>query len=460
MNTISYLVILWSYLLFLMQLGYAMHCAGSVRAKNLILANVVAMAGGLFFYLFGFPFAFGDGSSSVTLFSLVRNNNNTIDDDEYSYDYVSFFLLQWAFAITAAGITSGSVPMTTRFGSHLVISFSISGVVYPVVARWVWSSDGWLSPSSTELLFGSGAIDFGGGGLVSLVGGIAGMLGSMIGGRRGVMDPFRKYSRKALPRVGDRAMMVVLGLLLLWFGWFWFNPDYWFSKVFEAYASTTNQGTTWIILSRTAAVVAVASLIAGVVTVLGQRFVVGHWDELDACIGVIGGVVAISSGCSVVEPWAAVVCGVLAACLLVGLNVLALKLHFNDTLEATQLYGGCGAWGLVFTGLFAKKELVIQAYNHSGDSSVSRPFGLLMGGGWGLLGAQVIELLVIVGWVSVTTGPLFYFLHKLRILGTSVDDEITSLDYDSYCGGCAYIQSRENHVRYYGDYTRMQDEQC
>lgn len=132
------------------------------------------------------------------------------------------------------------------------------------------------------------------------------------------------------------------------------------------------------------------------------------------------------------------------------MNILTLKLQVDDPLEAVQLYGGCGAWGLIFTGLFANKEFIIQAYNISGESGVTRPFGLLMGGGWGLLGAQVVELLVIVGWVSITMGPLFYILHKLTFMGTAYDEEIRSLDDTSTHGGCVYIQSDENYDRYHG----------
>ena len=90
---------------------------------------------------------------------------------------------------------------------------------------------------------------------------------------------------------------------------------------------------------------------------------------------------AISFGCSVVELWAAVICGLFAAFVLIGLNILGLKLQIEDSLAAFQLHCGCGTWGLVFTGLFAKKELVIQAYNNSCEDGFNRPFRLLMGGG-------------------------------------------------------------------------------
>lgn len=429
-----------------------MLCAGSVRAKNalnIMLTNVVdAVVGSISYYLFGFAFAFGDNTNSnpfigTSFFALTDIPNNS-----YSY---SFFLYQWAFAIAVAGITSGSIAERTQFSAYLVFSFFLTGFVYPVVAHWVWCSSGWLSPNSSHLLFGSGAIDFAGSGAIHLVGAVAGLWGSFIEGPRvGRFDAFGK----PVPMRGHNATLVVLGTFLLWFGWFGFNPGS-FDKILVSYPDATDQGN-WTSVGRTAVTTTLAGSTAGIVTLFGRRLLVGHWDALDVCNGVLGGFVAITSGCSVVEPWAAIVCGFFAACVLIGLNILALKLQFDDPLEATQLHGGCGAWGLIFTGLFAKEEYVIQAYN-SGTIGIVRPYGLLMGGGWGLIGAQVVEILVILCWVSVTMGPLFYALHLLNVLRIPVEEEIAGLDISSH-GGYAYNDQEENgHPRHYADYMRIQD---
>ncbi|KAJ7964173.1 Ammonium transporter [Quillaja saponaria] len=452
-DSINAIYLLFSaYLVFVMQLGFAMLCAGSVRAKNamnIMLTNVVdAVVGSISFYLFGFAFAYGNASNSnpfigTNLFALTNIPND-------SYDY-GFFLYQWAFAIAVAGITSGSIAERTQFSAYLVFSFFLSGFVYPVVVHWVWSSDGWLSPSSSELFFGSGAIDFAGSGVVHLIGGIAGFWGSFLEGPRvGRFDAFGK----PVPMRGHNATLVVLGTFLLWFGWFGFNPGS-FDKILVPYPSTTNQGN-WTSVGRTAVTTTLAGSTAGIVTLFSRRLLVGHWDALDVCNGVLGGFVAITSGCSVVEPWAAILCGFVSSWVLIGLNILALKLKYDDPLEATQLHGGCGAWGLIFTGLFAKEQFVIEAYN-SGDIGVKRPYGLLLGGGWGLLGAQVIEILAIVSWVSVTMGPLFYVLHKLGTLRISIDEEVAGLDISSH-GGYAYAPQEENHPRFYADYLRIQDD--
>lgn len=454
-ESINAIYLLFSaYLVFVMQLGFAMLCAGSVRAKNamnIMLTNVVdAVVGSLSYYLFGFAFAFGEGPNKNPFIGTSYFALNNIPSDSYDY---SFFLYQWAFAIAVAGITSGSIAERTQFSAYLIFSFFLSGFVYPVVAHWVWSSDGWLSSSSssTSFLFGSGAIDFAGSGAVHLVGGIAGLWGSLIEGPRvGRFDAFGK----PMAMRGHNATLVVLGTFLLWFGWFGFNPGS-FNKILVPYPNTINQGN-WTAVGRTAVTTTLAGSTAGIVTLFGRRLLVGHWDALDVCNGLLGGFVAITSGCSVVEPWAAIVCGFFAAWVLIGLNILALKLKIDDPLEAAQLHGGCGAWGLVFTGLFAKEEFIVQAYD-SGRVGAERSFGLLMGGGWGLIGAQLVEVVVIVAWVSLTMGPLFYLLHWIGILRISADEEVAGLDISSH-GGYAYnAHEEETGPRFYGEYMRMQN---
>ncbi|KAJ1377528.1 Ammonium/urea transporter [Sesbania bispinosa] len=414
-----------AYLVFVMQIGFAMICAGSVRAKNamnIMLTNVVdAVVGSISFYLFGFAFAYGNSNPFIgtDFFALAKIPNGT-------YDY-SFFLYQWAFAIAVGGITSGSIAERTQFCAYLVFSFFLTGFVYPVVVHWVWSSTGWLSPSSSDLFLGSGAIDFAGSGVVHLVGAIAGLWGSIIEGPR--VGRFDAYG-KPIPLRGHNATLVVLGTFLLWFGWFGFNPGS-FDRIVVAYPSTSDEGN-WTSVGRTALTTTLAGSTAGLVTLFGRRLLIGHWDAMDVCNGLLGGMGL---------DWA---------------QHLSTKLNYDDPLEAAQLHGGCGIWGLLFTGLFAKEEFVIQAYNSG--VAVKRPYGLLLGGGWGLIGAQVVEILVIVGWVSATMGPMFYALHKLNILRIPRDDELAGLDISTH-GGYAYAPQEDHYPRSYGDYMHIQDDQ-
>ncbi|XP_074289913.1 ammonium transporter 1 member 3-like [Silene latifolia] len=451
-SSINTIYLLFSaYLVFVMQLGFAMLCAGSVRAKNamnILLTNVVdAVVGSISYYVFGFAFAFGTGSGSNSFIGTHFFALHDVPDGKYDY---SFFLYQWAFAIAVAGITSGSIAERTQFSAYLIFSFFLSGFVYPIAAHWVWSSPGWLSPSGNNLFLGSGAIDFAGSGVVHLVGGIAGLWGAIIEGPR--VGRFDAFGKPVIMR-GHNATLVVLGTFLLWFGWFGFNPGS-FDEIVVAYPDSVGQGN-WTAIGRTAVTTTLAGSMAGITTLFGQRLLVGHWDALAVCNGVLGGFVAITSGCSVVEPWAAIICGFVAAWVLIGLNILAAKYRFDDPLEAAQLHGGCGAWGLIFTGLFAKEEFIIQAYD-GGKAGVSRPYGLLLGGGWALVGAQFVELIAIVGWVTVTMGPLFYALHTLRLLRISIDEEVAGLDISSHGGYAYHDQIEETRApQRYNDYLLM-----
>ncbi|XP_058101422.1 ammonium transporter 1 member 1-like [Magnolia sinica] len=427
-----------AYLVFAMQLGFAMLCAGSVRAKNtmnIMLTNVLdAAAGGLFYYMFGFAFAFGSPGNKF----IGRQHFGLRDFPTPTSDY-SFFLYQWAFAIAAAGITSGSIAERTQFVAYLIYSSFLTGFVYPVVSHWFWNADGWASPArSDDLLFGSGVIDFAGSGVVHMVGGIAGLWGALIEGPRiGRFD----HSGRSVALRGHSATLVVLGTFMLWFGWYGFNPGS-FLNILKNYGEAGFYYGQWSAVGRTAVTTTLAGCMAALTTLFGKRLISGHWNVMDVCNGLLGGFAAITSGCSVVEPWAAIICGFVAAAVLIGCNKLAEKLKYDDPLEAAQLHGGCGAWGIIFTALFAKKKYVNEVYPGKPD----RPYGLFMGGGGRLLAAHVIQILVITGWVSVLMGTLFFVLHRLGLLRISAEDEMAGMDLTRH-GGFAYVYHEEDDTQ-------------
>ncbi|XP_042490348.1 ammonium transporter 1 member 1-like [Macadamia integrifolia] len=415
-----------SYLVFAMQLGFAMLCAGSVRAKNtmnIMLTNVLdAAAGGLFYYLFGYAFAFGEPSNGFIGRHFFGMKSFPVQGNDYSH-----FMYQWAFAIAAAGITSGSIAERTQFVAYLIYSSFLTGFVYPVVSHWFWSTDGWASAFKTsDLLFGSGVIDFAGSGVVHLVGGVAGLWGALIEGPRiGRFD----HSGRSVTLRGHSASLVVLGTFLLWFGWYGFNPGS-FLQILKPYHTGSYYGQ-WSAVGRTAVTTTLAGCTAALTTLFGKRLMSGHWNVTDVCNGLLGGFAAITAGCAVVEPWAAIICGFVASWVLIGFNKLAEKFKYDDPLEAAQLHGGCGAWGIIFTALFARKAYVNEVY------ADGRPYGLFMGGGGKLLAAHIIQILVIVGWVSATMGPLFYGLKRLKLLRISAKDEMAGMDLTRH-GGFAY----------------------
>ncbi|PIA40097.1 hypothetical protein AQUCO_02500073v1 [Aquilegia coerulea] len=321
--------------------------------------------------------------------------------------------------------------LTNAVCCYLIYSAFLTGLVYPVVSHWFWSSDGWASPTRADnLLFDSGVIDFAGSGVVHLVGGVAGLMGALIEGPRiGRFD----HSGRSVALRGHSASLVVLGTFLLWFGWYGFNPGS-FLQIAKSYGDGANYYGQWSAIGRTAVTTTLAGCTAALTTLFGKRLLVGHWNVTDVCNGLLGGFAAITSGCSVVEPWAAIVCGFVASGVLIGCNKLAEKYKYDDPLEAAQLHGGCGTWGIIFTALFAKQKYVNEVY----PGRPNRPHGLLMGGGGKLLAAHIIQILVIVGWVGVTMGLLFWLLHKFNLLRISAEDETAGMDLTRH-GGFAYV---------------------
>ncbi|CAI0436633.1 unnamed protein product [Linum tenue] len=227
-----------------------------------------------------------------------------------------------------------------------------------------------------------------------MVGGIAGLWGALIEGPR--IGRFGGSGRSVALR-GHSASLVVLGTFLLWFGWYGFNPGS-FAKILAPYPDSDAYYGQWSAIGRTAVTTTLSGCTAALTTLFGKRVMSGHWNVTDVCNGLLGGLAAITASCSVVEPWAAVICGFVASLVLMGCNKLAEKLKYDDPLEAAQLHGGCGMW---------------------------------------LLAAHLIQVVVIVGWVSATMGPLFFILHKLKLLRISAEDELAGMDLTRH-GGFAY----------------------
>ncbi|KAG9136100.1 hypothetical protein Leryth_003729 [Lithospermum erythrorhizon] len=367
------------------RLRHALRGLGSCQELNImLLSSSGAAAGTEAFYLL------------EALSFLLAGTPSNVPSSSEAYDY-SNFLYQWAFAIAAAGITSGSIAERTQFVAYLIYSSFLTGFVYPVVSHWFWSVDGWARPR---------------------------------------IGRFDDHTGRPVALRGHSASLVVLGTFLLWFGWYGFNPGS-FNKILVPYESASFYGQ-WSAVGRTAVTTTLAGCTAALTTLFGKRILSGHWNVTDVCNGLLGGFAAITGGCSVVDPWAAIICGFVAALVLIGCNKLAEIVRYDDPLEAAQLHGGCGAWGIIFTALFAKEKYVNEVY----PGKPGRPYGLFMGSGGKLLIAHVIQILVIIGWVSATMGPLFFILHKFKLLRISPDDEMAGMDMTRH-GGFAYAYHDE-----------------
>lgn len=407
-----------AYLVFFMQAGFAMLCAGSVRSKNtknILIKNVLdACVGAIAFFIFGYGFAYGTKEGKSTN-EFIGNWNFGLQDFT---DWASF-LFQWAFSAAAATIVSGSVAERTAFQAYLGYSFFLTAFVYPVVVHWVWDENGWLTAfKDNDKLFDCGMYDFAGSGVVHMTGGVAGLMGAMIvGPRTGRFGPDGRVV--AMP--GHNASLVVLGTFILWVGWYGFNPGSQLAIIgSEAVVARTAVSTT-------------LSAAAGGVTAMAINYGLYHvWDLIAVCNGVLAGLVGITAGCSVTEPWTAIVCGFISAWVIHGAGKLLLKLKIDDPLEAAPMHGACGAFGVFWVGLMAKKEYVAEVY-----SGAEKCAGVFYGGDGSLLGAQVVGVICIFLWVGGLLGLFFLALKKMNMLRTSPEEEQLGLD-ESKHGGSAY----------------------
>ncbi|GLI71066.1 hypothetical protein VaNZ11_015983 [Volvox africanus] len=430
-------------LVFVMHAGFAMLCAGAIRSKNtmnILLQTVMdAAVSAIAFYLFGYGFAYGvghhpNGFIGDALYGMSRWSSHNYDPttgmgSETGLGWQSWFF-QWAFAATATTIPAGAVAERLNFNAYLIYSAFISAFVYPVVVHWVWSSEGWLGyvrRQPYDRLFGSGMIDFAGSGVVHMTGGVAGLAGCVLLGPR--MGRFDNTGR-AVEMPGHSATLVVLGTVLLWFGWYGFNPG---SQLL------INSLLSAAVVGR-AAVTTTLSGAAGCLTCLGVAFTRHRaWDLVACCNGALVGFVAITAGAHVLEPWAALVAGLTGALVFEAVCAVLLRLRVDDPLSAAPMHAFGGAWGVLLVGLLAKRDYICESYGKDctipGSGVV--PHGLFYGGGGRLLASQVIGVVTIFAWVYGLLTLLFAVLKAVNLLRISSEEEQAGLDVSKH-GGSAY----------------------
>lgn len=379
-----------AFLVFIMQAGFAMVESGFTRAKNagnIIMKNLMDFASGsLVFWLVGFAIMFGIDKSGLFGWSGFLTNEAGFAHLELSIPLLAFLLFQTVFCATAATIVSGAMAERTKFVSYLIYSVVISAVIYPVVGHWVWGG-GWLAER--------GFIDFAGSTVVHSVGGWAGLAGATLLGAR-----IGKYTEDGQSKTirGHSLTLGALGVFLLWFGWFGFNPG------------STLAGTDLsiaLIATNTNLAAAAGAVAAMLVTWIRS----GHPDVGMTLNGALGGLVAITAGAASVIPGSAILIGLIGGVITVfAIEFIDKVLHVDDPVGAISVHAGAGAMGTVLVGVFAIEG------------------GLLYGGGTQLLLTQIVGVVAVAAWTLGTSFVLFKVIDLVTGLRVSREEEVLGLD--------------------------------
>ncbi|PTW02757.1 ammonium transporter [Halanaerobium saccharolyticum] len=380
-----------AFLVFFMQAGFAMVEAGFTRAKNagnIIMKNMMDFASGsLVFWAVGFAFMFGSGNSFIGTTGYFLQD--TFANLGLDIPIAAFFIFQTVFAATAATIVSGAMAERTNFSGYLAYSVVITAFIYPVVGHWIWGG-GWLAEM--------GLVDFAGSTVVHSVGGWAALAGAIVLGPR--IGKYNKDgSANALP--GHNLLMAALGVFILWFGWFGFNPG------------STVAGTDLSIAS-IAVTTNLAAAAGAVMAMIVSWIKYGKADVSMTLNGALAGLVGITAGTAAVGNLSAVIIGAIAGMIVIYSVEFFDKLQIDDPVGAVSVHGVCGAFGTIAVGIFATEG------------------GLLFGGGFELLVTQIIGVTAVFFWAFGLGFVLFKVIDAVIGLRVSEADEIEGLDYSEH----------------------------
>lgn len=404
-------VFLAAILVFFMNLGFASVEAGFARSKNtvnILSKNFIVFAvSSLGFLLLGWGIMFGGDNPFIgteNLFILGGQDLSAYNDTlTSSVPFWGKFFFQLVFCGTAATIVSGAVAERVKYVTFIIFSFVLTLVIYPIVGHWVWGG-GWLA----EL----GFLDFAGDSVVHSVGGWAALAGAMLLGPR-----IGKYGKDGKPKAipGHSMSLAVIGLFVLWLGWFGFNPG--------STMSFQNPSDVFHILMTTN-----TSAIAAVITATATSWIVLKKPDLGMTInGCLAGLVGVTGGCAYVSIEVSLLIGALSGILVVFAVGFFDKMKIDDPVGATSVHLGCGIFGTICVGLFAQE----------GVTSLSVTNGLLYGGGFRLLGIQLLGIAAIGAFTFVSSGLVWLVLKKTIGIRVSREEEIQGLDIGEH-GNVAY----------------------
>ena len=390
-------------LVFFMQAGFALVEAGMTRAKNVVnifAKNMTdAVVGILAFFATGWAFAFGDsGGWFIGTSNFFLQDLDLAAIPEGGLSPGTSFFFQAVFAATAVTIASGAMAERTKFWSYVIFSAVMCAFIYPVIVHWTWGG-GLIADIDIN---GAVFSDFAGSGIVHMTGGIAAFMGALFLGPR-----IGRYAADGSPRAipGHNIPFAILGVFILWVGWFGFNPGS------ELLADE--------FVSGIAINTMLAACAAGLFTAITITLKTGKPDLAMIGNGVLAGLVAITAPCGAVTPMMSVVIGGIAGVLVVFAVLFFDKVKIDDPVGAISVHGICGFWGLISVGLFATYD---DAFLGREDA------GLFYGGGIDQLLVQLLMAAIILVWVVVCTGILFGVLKATIGLRVTAEEEIEGLD--------------------------------
>ncbi len=406
-------------LVFFMNAGFCMLETGFCRQKtavNVLTKNLIVFAmSTIAFWVLGFGLMFGNGNGffgSEGMLLLSGADASPATGDAYSGAYTSLswagvpllvkFFFQLAFAGTAATIVSGAVAERIKFVSFLIFSLLLVGVAYPITGHWIWGG-GWLA--------GAGFWDFAGSTVVHSVGGWAALMGAAFLGPR-----LGKYnsdgSINAIP--GHNLSIATLGCLILWLGWFGFNPG-------------STMGVSWLI-GHIAMTTNIAAAFGGASATIVAWIVLGKPDLSMVINGILAGLVAVTAPCAFIPIWAAAVIGAIGGVLVVYAVLFFDRIQIDDPVGATSVHLVNGVWGTLAVGLFATGPGVKVGQDILYAEGFGPAAGLLMGGGIGQLWTQFAGAMA-VGGITVLLSTVFWLALKATTgIRVTPEEEFIGLD--------------------------------
>lgn len=416
LNTVWTLVA--AFLVFGMQVGFTMLEAGFCRSRetvNVLMECIVdTCLCGLLFFAFGFAFMFSHGNGFIGYHWFF------LQDVPATYEasgvaFLAFWLFQFAFADTCSTITSGAMIGRTGFVGDLLYSVAVSGFIYPIIGHWAWGPDGFLATMGSAGNFlpslGTSFHDFAGSTVVHTIGGFIALAGAIVlGPRLG-----RKFKRDGGgPMLPHDLTIAASGGLLLWFGWYGFNPGSTLSAMdFEG-------------IGRVAANTTLAACAAGL-TAMAYAFILSKkWDVSFTVNGFLAGLVAITCPCYWVSPVGAIILGGIAGVIVVlGVELLE-WLRIDDPIGAVPVHGFCGIWGTLSLGLFACGKYGVTGPLAADNSAPLT--GLFYGGGTSVLAAQAIGSLIVTAATFISALVVMYAVNAVGLLRVSNEGEAYGLD--------------------------------